>query len=137
MFLILRNNESRQYIFKNIFSSLKTLNNINYSDDFILSAATYLEALAIFEKIYVMPEVMCTPLDVVGQQLSIEFRSPFLNPDIDNNFFQSFKETYIPSKAVLEDFLKQNSLFIESPKERFSSNLRRKYRKERINDLIS
>lgn len=137
LFLILRNNESRQYIFKNIFSSLKTLNNINYSDDFILSAATYLEALARFEKIYVMPEVMCTPLDVVGQQLSIEFRSPFLNPDIDNNFIQSFKETYIPSKAVLEDFLKQNSLFIESPKERFSSNLRRKYRKERINDLIS
>ena len=84
-----------------------------------------------------MPEVMCLPLDTVGQQHGIEFRSPFLHPDLDKIFINDIKNIYRPYKIILKDFLKLKNLYEPSPKERFASKISKRSRKERIDELLS
>ena len=80
---------------------------------------------------------MCLPLDTVGQQHGIEFRSPFLHPDLDKVFMKNIISIYRPYKITLKDFLKLKNLYEPSPKERFASKLSQRSRKERIDELIS
>lgn len=137
IFLLLRNNDSREYILRNIYSSLRTLQSIDFDDNTVSNSDNFLEALSRFERLYVMPEVMCLPLDTVGQQHGIEFRSPFLHPDLDKVFTNNIISIYRPYKIILKDFLKLKNLYEPSPKERFASKLSQRSRKERIDELIS
>ena len=137
IFLLLRNNDSRVYVLRNIFSSLRSLQSIDFDDITVSNSDNFLEALSRFERLYVMPEVMCLPLDTVGQQHGIEFRSPFLHPDLDKIFTNDIKNIYMPYKIILKNFLKLKNLYEPSVKERFASKLSKKSRKERIEELIS
>lgn len=119
IYLVIRSSESRRRLLRLLLRTFRFLR--SYSMRLRpMRGDKVSELLALFERYYVMPEFMSAPLDMVAQSLGIEVRSPFFANALDAHFESDPMRLYSTEKKDLVAFLKRNTPFRQSPKERFN-----------------